>query len=366
MAPTVKLLRNLSYEPPRRGPGSSVPLSVVFLNKVMNMTKQSLNGYIPEKCTNLDHFPHIKGYDFNEKFDFDKFLKSYSHTGFQASNLGKAIEIVKAMKREKATIFLAYTSNMVSSGVRDVIRYLVENKIVDVLVTTAGGIEEDVIKSINPFVLGSFSADGKLLYEKGVNRIGNIFVTNDRYTYFEKKMNKVLDDVYNKQKKIKRALCTREIIDIIGKSIDNKESILHWAHKNKVAVFCPAATDGALGDMIFFMKQRKPDFLVDVSQDIADIVKLSLDSEKTGVIILGGGVAKHFTLNAQIFREGCDFAVYVNSGEEYDGSDSGARTDEAVTWGKIKPNALQVKVHGDATIIFPLIVAGLVKDLKNR
>ena len=118
--------------------------------------------------------------------------------------------------------------------------------------------------------------------------------------------------------------------------------------------------------MIFFMKQRKPDFLVDVSQDIADIVKLSLNSEKTGVIILGGGVAKHFTLNAQIFREGCDFAVYVNSGEEYDGSDSGAGTDEAVTWGKIKPNALQVKVHGDATIIFPLIVAGLVKDLKNK
>ncbi len=328
------------------------------------MTKQSLTGYIPENCTNLDHFPHIKGYDFNGRFDFDEFLKSYSYTGFQATNLGKAIEIIKAMARENATIFLAYTSNMVSSGVREVIRYLVEHKFVDILVTTAGGIEEDVIKSLKPFVLGSFEADGHFLFEKGVNRIGNIFVTNDRYTYFEKKMDTILDKVYELQTKRGKALCSSEIIEIVGKSLENKESILYWAARNKIPVFCPAITDGAMGDMIFFMKQRQPNFLVDVSEDMQRIVKLTLNAKKTGVIILGGGVAKHYTLNAQIFREGCDFAVYVNTADEFDGSDSGARTDEAITWGKIKSSAPQVKVHGDATIIFPLIVAGLVKDLK--
>lgn len=329
------------------------------------MTKQSLNGYVPEKCTNLDHFPHIKGYDFNEKFDFDKFIRSYSTTGFQATKLGEAIETVKAMRREKATIFLAYTSNMVSSGVRDVIRYLVEHKLVDVLVTTAGGIEEDVIKSLKPFVLGSFEADGRFLFEKGINRIGNIFVTNDRYTYFEKHMNKVLDDVYKAQVKSGRALCSSEIIEILGKSIDNKESILYWAAKNKIPVFCPAITDGSLGDMIFWMKQRNADFLVDVSEDILRIVKIAINAEKTGVIVLGGGVAKHYTMNAQIFREGCEFAVYINTADEFDGSDSGADTSEAVSWGKIKANAPQVKVNGDATIIFPLIIAALAKDLKR-
>ena len=330
------------------------------------MTKQSLKGYIPDNCTNLDHFPHIKGYDFNEKFDFDKFLKSYSHTGFQATNLGKAIEVIKAMRREKATIFLAYTSNMISSGVREVIKYLVEHKFVDVLVTTAGGIEEDFIKCLKPFVLGSFKADGRNLYGKGVNRIGNIFVTNDRYTYFEKEMNKVLDEVYKTQVKRNKALCASEIIEIMGKHIDNKESILYWAYKNKVPVFCPAPTDGALGDMMFWMKQRNPGFLVDVSEDLMRVVKIALNSDKTGLIILGGGVAKHYALNAQIFRDGCDFAIYVNTGDEYDGSDSGAQTDEAITWGKIKPNAPQVKVHGDATIIFPLIVAGVVNNLKSK
>ena len=330
------------------------------------MTKQSLNGYIPEECINLDHFPHIKGYDFNGEFDFSEFLKSYSSTGFQATNLGKAIEIIRAMRREKATISLAYTSNMVSSGVREAIRYLVEHSFVDVLVTTAGGVEEDLIKSLRPFVLGSFEADGKYLFEKGVNRIGNIFVTNDRYTYFEKKMNRIFDGVYELQVKRDRALCSSEIIEVIGNSIDDKGSILYWAAKNKIPVFCPSVTDGALGDMVFFMKQRQPNFLVDVSEDMSRIVKLALNAKKTGVIILGGGVAKHHTLNAQIFREGCDFAVYVNTADEFDGSDSGARTDEAVTWGKIKANAPQVKVHGDATIIFPLIVAGLAGDLKKE
>lgn len=330
------------------------------------MTKQSLTGYLPGNCANLDHFPHIKGYDFNEKFDFNKFLKSYSSTGFQATNLGKAIETIKAMKREKAVIFLSYTSNMASSGVREVIRYLVEHKFVDVLVTTAGGIEEDIIKSLKPFVLGSFEADGRNLFEKGINRIGNIFVTNDRYAYFEKHMNKVLDDAYKQQKKKNKPLCTSEIIEIAGKSINSKESILYWACKNKIPVFCPALTDGAFGDMIFFMKQRKNDFFVDISEDMIRIVRLALNAEKTGVIILGGGVAKHYTLNAQIFREGCEFAVYINTAQEYDGSDSGAETNEAVTWGKIKANAPQVKVFGDATIIFPLIVAGLVNDLNNK
>ena len=322
------------------------------------MTKQSLNGYVPDNCVNLDHFPHIKGYDFSKKFNLDEFLKSYSTTGFQATNLGKAVEIVKAMKREKATIFLSFTSNMVSSGVREAIRYLVEHKMVDVLVTTAGGIEEDIIKSIKPFVVGSFDADGKNLFDKGVNRIGNIFVTNDRYTYFEKHMTKVLEDCYQRQKEKGRPLCTSEITQILGNSIDNKESILYWASHNNIPVFCPAPTDGALGDIMFWTKQRKKDFFVDVTQDLQDIVKIALNADKTGVIILGGGVAKHYALNAQIFRQGADFAVYISTGQEYDGSDSGAATSEAISWAKIKPNAPQVKVQGDATIIFPLLVAG--------
>lgn len=77
---------------------------------------------------------------------------------------------------------------------------------------------------------------------------------------------------------------------------------------------------------------------------------------KTGVVVLGGGLPKHHICNANMMRNGADFAVYINTANEFDGSDSGARPDEAVSWGKIKADAASVKVHCDATIAFPLLV----------
>lgn len=58
-----------------------------------------------------------------------------------------------------------------------------------------------------------------------------------------------------------------------------------------------------------------------------------------------------------MMRNGADFAVYLNTATEHDGSDSGASPDEAVSWGKIRADAKPVKVVGDASITFPLIVA---------
>jgi deoxyhypusine synthase len=317
------------------------------------MVKQSIEGYKVTQTVNLDHLPKIKGYDFEQKFDLNKFLESYGTTGFQASNLHSAIGIINQMREDNVTIFLGCTSNLISSGLRDIIKHLVKHKQIHCLVTTAGGIEEDIIKCIKPFVLGSFDAPGKMLNEKGVNRIGNIFVPNDRYTYFELFMNKFFERIYSEKKQ----WSTVELIIELGKEVNNEDSILYWAQKNSIPVFCPAITDGSLGDMIYFFKNRKPDFALDISGDMKKIVSLSLNSEKTGAIILGGGVSKHYILNANIFREGLDYAVYVNTAQEYDGCDSGAKIDEAISWSKIKPDAKAVKVHADATLVFPLIVA---------
>ena len=122
----------------------------------------------------------IQGYDFNKGVDYDKILDSFMTTGFQATHLAKAIELIKQMREDKCTIYLGYTSNMVTSGLRDVFRYLAEHKLVDIIVTTAGGVEEDIIKCIEPFILGDFEAPGADLRAKGINRTGNIFVPNSR------------------------------------------------------------------------------------------------------------------------------------------------------------------------------------------
>ena len=311
----------------------------------------------------IDHYPVIKGINHDNNNTVQDFFESFFTTGIQASNLARAKQIIDEMRKEGATIFLSFTSNMVSSGVRESIRWLVENKLVDVLCTTAGAIEEDYIKCFGDFHLGDFSAPGRVLHEGGIQRIGNIFVPVMRYTVFEQRFAPLLDKLGKEG-----VLTTTELLRAMGNQLitleneaNSRSSILYWAAKNDIPYFCPAATDGALGDMIYFAKQRNKDFVLDTSSDMKKIVDLAINAETTAVICLGGGVAKHHVLNAMIFRDGCEYAVYINTGDESEASDSGANTQEAITWSKIKTNAEHVKVKADASIVFPLLVEACFK-----
>jgi deoxyhypusine synthase len=312
----------------------------------------------------LEGYAPVRGYDFNQGVDFGKLMESYATTGFQATNLAKAVQLIRKMRQEKCTIFLGYTSNMVTSGLRDVFRYLAQHRLVDAIVTTAGGVEEDIIKCIEPFALGSFEAPGALLREKGINRTGNIFVPNSRYCRFEDFVTPILQQLYDEQQKTGHILTPSELTATLGREVGNPESIYYWCQKNGIPVFCPALTDGSLGDMMYFFGSRHPGFRLDILQDLKRLNDLALDAKKTGLIILGAGLVKHHILNANMLRNGCDYAVYLNTAQEYDGSDAGARPDEAVSWGKILPGGEErmVKVFGDATILFPLIVAKAFMD----
>jgi len=299
----------------------------------------------------------IRGYNFNNGINYEKLIQSFSTTGFQATNLGKAVEITNNMIKNGAFIFLGYTSNMISSGNRDIIRYLVEHKKINVCVTTTGGIEEDIIKCLGNFVIGDFRASGEKLRKKGINRIGNIFAPNQRYIDFEKFTQPILEELYQKQKSTGKPITPLEIIWKLGEKINNKESIYYHAWKNKIPVYCPNITDGALGDNIYFFKFKHPDFALDIAEDVKWFNDTTVGLKKSGAIILGAGMIKHAILNANMLRNGLDYAVYINTAQEYDGSDAGALPEEAISWGKILPNSENVKVFADATIIFPLLVA---------
>ncbi len=304
---------------------------------------------------------HIKGYDFSGNLDMKKFIESYASTGFQASNLGQAVDIAKKMRKDKVEIFLGYTSNMVSSGVRESILHMVKNKFVSAIVTTAGGVEEDIIKTLKPFILGDFRLDGAELRKKGINRIGNILVPNDRYIEFEKVFTPLLKKLLEEQKKTGKIATPSEICRRLGE-LGNDTSILFWAAKNQIPIFCPGITDGSIGDMIFFFKSTHPEFKVDVSDDIVKLTDMVLDAKETGAIILGGSLPKHHIMNANMMREGAKYAIYINTAIEGDGSDSGALPEEAKSWGKASSSADTVKVQADATIVFPLLVAGAFVD----
>jgi len=95
-----------------------------------------------------------------------------------------------------------------------------------------------------------------------------------------------------------------------------------------------------------------------VTEDLTKLIDITINAEKTGLIILGAGPIKHHACNANLFRGGADYAVYINAAQEFDGSDAGATPNEAVSWGKIKSNENNtVKIHSDATLVFPLIAA---------
>ncbi|XP_042462112.1 deoxyhypusine synthase-like isoform X2 [Zingiber officinale] len=256
-------------------------------------TLESVRSVVFKPSISLEEkrFTKVAGYDFNQGLDLLGLLDSLSGTGFQASNLGDAIEIVNQMidwrlshqsptedcgeevrnpaYRESVgcKIFLGFTSNLVSSGIREIIRFLVQHSMVEVLVTTAGGIEEDLIKCLAPTYRGDFSLPGASLRSKGLNRIGNLLVPNDNYCKFEDWIMPILDQMLTEQT-IENVIWTpSKVIARLGKEINDENSYLYWAYKNGVSVYCPALTDGSLGDMLYCHSVRNPGLLIDIVQD---------------------------------------------------------------------------------------------------
>ncbi|XP_015792044.1 probable deoxyhypusine synthase [Tetranychus urticae] len=331
---------------------------------------------LQEEDKNL--FTHkVNGFNFDNGIDYHGLLQSFRTTGFQATNVSMAIDIINEMwlsrreqfaedfkeedqfiqRRSGCTIFLGYTSNIVSSGLRDIIRFLVQHKMVDCIVTTAGGIEEDLIKCLAPFYLGDFNLKGSDLREKGINRIGNLLVPNENYCKFEDWIIPILSEMLKEQQENGMHWTPSKIINRLGEKINNKQSIYYWAAVNKIPVFCPGLTDGSLGDMVYFHSFKESGLIIDIAADIRRINTIAVKAQKSGMVIIGGGIIKHHICNANLMRNGADYSVFINTANEFDGSDAGARPDEAVSWGKIKSNAKSVKVNCDATIVFPLIVA---------
>ncbi|KAG9229887.1 deoxyhypusine synthase [Amylocarpus encephaloides] len=322
-----------------------------------------------------------------EELDFNKFagrpitvddlLTGMNHMGFQASSIGEAVRIINDMRAwrdpessAKTTIFLGYTSNLISSGLRGTLRYLAQHNHISAIVTTAGGIEEDLIKCLGNTYMGSFSTPGAGLRAQGLNRIGNLIVPNDNYCKFEDWVLPILDTLLAEQSASKadpripddeKLIWTpSKIIHRLGLEINDESSVLYWAAKNNIPIFCPALTDGSLGDMLYFhsFKCSPQRLVMDTIQDLRKLNSMAVRAKRAGMIILGGGIVKHHIANACLMRNGAESAVYINTAQEFDGSDAGARPDEAVSWGKIKAGADTVKVYVEATACFPLIVAG--------
>ena len=290
-------------------------------------------------------------------------LANYSNLGYQAIELAEAEKVILKMKRSGAKIFLTFTSNMVTSGLRGFFAQLCEKKVPSILVTTSGSIEEDLMKSLGEdFEIASFHADDTALHERGENRVGNLVIRNESYMKFEDLMNEYLTKIYEKQKRIS----TSELLYEIGLLVKDKNSILYQAAKNNIPIYCPGIADSSFGFQLFMFQQKHSDFIVDTIKDMERIVSdLSFDDKK-GLISLGGSTSKHYAIFAALLSGGFDYAVYLTTSHASSGSLSGATTQEAKSWGKLKDDAEAATVNGDVCLTFPLMMCSALDKMQEE
>lgn len=280
-----------------------------------------------------------------------------------AGKIGKAARLVGEMFMDPdCTVFLTIAGAVVPGGLRNIIADLVKKKHVDVIVTTGANMVHDIVEGLGySHKVGSFKADDRKLKIDDVGRIGDILIEHKAFTGLEKWVNGVLDKL-PQEKKDRISPC--EFLKVIGEQLDDKSSILTSAAMNGVPVICPGLPDSIAGFQLWMYRESN-NFVLDPLGDVSKLVNIVYDAKKSGIIILGGGLPKHFTLFANTFREGVDLAVQITMDRPEPGGLSGASLEEAVSWSKVKSEDKIVTVICDATIAFPLIVAAALEGMQK-
>ncbi|MDR1993748.1 MAG: deoxyhypusine synthase [Nitrososphaerota archaeon] len=308
----------------------------------------------------------VRDYQFTENLTVEELVRQMGEAwGFTAGKLAMGVDIIETMMTDKkCTKFLSFTADIIATGTRGVIKELVKQKLVDVIITTCGTLDHDIARCWKDYYRGSFIMNDSKLHEESVNRLGNVLVPNDSYgPIIEKKIQTMLSELYAEGKK---ELSTAELSREIGLRCCDETSILYWAAKNDIPVYVPGITDGAVGYQLWFFSQDHRDFRVNLLKDEDELNNIVFDAKKSGALIVGGGISKHHTIWWNQFKDGLDYAVYISTADEWDGSLSGARPREAISWGKISEKAKRIMIEGDATMVLPVMVSALIDRLNKR
>ena len=307
----------------------------------------------------------IEDYAFHEDLTTDELIKQMEKAwGFTAGKTAVGVQILeRIIKTQGCVKFLSFTGNLVATGTRVVFRELVKRRLVDVIITTCGTLDHDLARCWRNYYRGSFVMNDSKLHEEGINRLGNVLVPNDSYgAIIEQKIQTLLQELY---KEGKRELSASQLTREIGLRCCNETSILYWAAKHGIPVYVPGITDGAVGYQTWLFSQDH-DFQLHLLKDSGELNNIVFDAKKTGALIVGGGISKHHTIWWNQFKDGLDYVVYISTADEWDGSLSGARPREAVSWGKISEKARRIMVEGDASVLLPLMISSLLTRLEEK
>jgi len=282
--------------------------------------------------------------------------------GFESRNLAESLDILTAMiKDDNCQKFLSLVGAIISTGLRGIVKDMIKNKWFDVIITTCGALDHDIARHFSNYNEGSFTLDDAKLADQDIHRLGNVLVPMQSYgPLIEEKMQLFLEEEYNKGT---REMSTEDICKMIGSHL-GEDSFLYWASKNDIKVIVPGIVDGAVGSQIWMFTQKHADFKLNITKDSDTLSGIIFKAKKSGALMLGGGISKHHTLWWNQYREGLDYAVYITTAQEFDGSLSGALVREAISWGKVTQNAKQTTIHAEITTVLPFLYSALLARLQ--
>ena len=282
--------------------------------------------------------------------------------GFESRNLADGLDALPIMiKDNDCQKFLSFVGAIISTGLRGIIKDMIKNRWFDVVITTCGALDHDIARHFSNYNEGSFSLDDVTLAEENIHRLGNVLVPRDSYgPLIEEKMQLFLEEEYDNGI---REMSTEDICKMIGMQL-GEDSFLYWAAKNDIKVIVPGIVDGAVGSQIWMFTQKHADFKLNITKDADTLSGIVFKAKKSGALMLGGGISKHHTLWWNQYRDGLDFAVYITTAQEFDGSLSGALVREAISWGKVTQKARQTTIHAEITTVLPFLYSALLSKLK--
>jgi len=278
-----------------------------------------------------------------------------------AGRFARAVAITQEIFKRDYTCFLALAGPMVAGGLRQVIRDLVYHEYIDTVVSTGANITHDIIEALGyRHTIGTTTADDASLREKGVGRIYDINVSMKAFAGLERWTHKFLEEMPDE---LRKDVAGYELLWEIGKHLNDENSILRTTYRKKVPIICPGIQDSMLGMNLWTYSTLKT-LKIDQLKDLTKLSEIVFEARKAGAIIIGGGLPKHHLLVANTLRGGVDAAVQITMDRPEAGGLSGAPLEEAISWRKIRSEKKITTLIGDATILFPLIVAAALEDQK--
>jgi deoxyhypusine synthase len=299
-------------------------------------------------------------------------LNSLKECGFQGRNLGKALDILYHMVSSNNILtVLTLSGAMVPAGMGEIICALIENKLIDVIVSTGANVIHDLVDVFTEIghYIGTSDIDDNLLFQHRINRIYDVFLPETNYKKTENEILSIIKKIFN-QKLIE--IAPSKFLYKIGSNI-KKRCILSVAAKFNVPIFVPAFSDSELAlDLMLYSLRENYEFKFDIFADLMIFGKIIKKYDEHGTLIIGGGVPRNwaqqiFPLLDQIEKMnnlGFKYSVRIHTATEYDGGLSGCTVSESKSWGKYSLESRYVSVWCDATIALPILITGLFQKLK--